>query len=134
MVTDASPVSTTANVRLRLVAAFVYRFVRTMVVPFMAIYLVNELGAVTGGLLMMLVATTSVAATLVGGPLCDRVGLMHQVLLRAVGAPDELKAQLGPEASLEDVFRHHTGDQLGDSEKGGLRGIRSTRRTAGRMG
>jgi ABC-2 type transport system ATP-binding protein len=66
--------------------------------------------------------------------LCDRVGLMHHGLLRAVGAPDELKAELGPGASLEDVFRHYTGDQLGDSEKGGLRGIRSTRRTAGRMG
>jgi ABC-2 type transport system ATP-binding protein len=66
--------------------------------------------------------------------LCDRVGLMHHGRLRAVGAPDALKAELGPHASLEDVFRHHTGQQLGDSEKGGLRGIRSTRRTAGRMG
>jgi ABC-2 type transport system ATP-binding protein len=66
--------------------------------------------------------------------LCDRVGLMHDGRLRAVGTPDDLKAELGPEASLEDVFRHHTGDQLGNHEKGGLRGIRSTRRTAGRMG
>jgi ABC-2 type transport system ATP-binding protein len=66
--------------------------------------------------------------------LCDRVGLMHQGRLRAVGAPDELKAELGPDASLEDVFRHHTGGALGDDAKGGLRGIRSTRRTAGRMG
>jgi ABC-2 type transport system ATP-binding protein len=66
--------------------------------------------------------------------LCDRVGLMHDGKLRAVGRPDDLKAALGPAATLEDVFRHHTGDQLGNQEKGGLRGIRSTRRTAGRMG
>jgi len=71
--------------------------------------------------------------------LCDRVGLMHQGRLRAVGAPDELKAALAPEASLEDVFRHHTGGLLEAQEKGGPRGqrisgIRSTRRTAGRMG
>ena len=65
--------------------------------------------------------------------LCDRVGLMHDGKLRAVGPPDELKAQLGPGATLEDVFRHHTGDQLGNQEKGSLRGVRSTRRTAGRM-
>ena len=66
--------------------------------------------------------------------LCDRVGLMHQGRLRAVGAPDDLKAALGSGASLEDVFRHYTGDQLGDEETGGLRGVRATRRTAGRMG
>jgi ABC-2 type transport system ATP-binding protein len=66
--------------------------------------------------------------------LCDRVGLMHRGQLRAVGAPAELKASLGSQASLEDVFRHHTGGQLDAHEKGGIRGIRSTRRTAGRMG
>ena len=66
--------------------------------------------------------------------LCDRVGLMHRGRLRAVGAPAELKAALGPAATLEDVFRHWTGGQLDAPEKGGLRGIRSTRRTAGRMG
>jgi len=66
--------------------------------------------------------------------LCDRVGLMHHGRLRAIGAPADLKAELGPAASLEDVFRHHTGDQLGGDQKGGLRDVRSTRRTAGRMG
>ena len=66
--------------------------------------------------------------------LCDRVALMHRGRLRALGAPEELKAALGPEASLEDVFRHHTGDSLGDAEKGGLRNVRATRRTARRMG
>jgi ABC-2 type transport system ATP-binding protein len=66
--------------------------------------------------------------------LCDRVGLMHHGRLRAVGAPAELKAALGPDASLEDVFRHWTGDQLADEEEGGLRHVRVARRTAGRMG
>jgi len=66
--------------------------------------------------------------------LCDRVALMHEGRLRAVGSPDDLKAELGPEASLEDVFRHHTGESLAAAEKGGLRDVRGTRRTAQRMG
>jgi ABC-2 type transport system ATP-binding protein len=66
--------------------------------------------------------------------LCDRVGLMHLGRLRAVGAAAELKAALGPEASLEDVFRHYTGGRLDGAEKGGLRAVRNTRRTARRMG
>jgi ABC-2 type transport system ATP-binding protein len=69
--------------------------------------------------------------------LCDRVALMHRGRLRAVGPPAELKAALAPEASLEDVFRHHTGESLQAAEKeekGGLRDVRSARRTARRMG
>jgi ABC-2 type transport system ATP-binding protein len=66
--------------------------------------------------------------------LCDRVGLMHHGRLRALGPPAELKAALGPDTSLEDVFRHWTGDQLADEAEGGLRDVRVARRTAGRMG
>ena len=66
--------------------------------------------------------------------LCDRVALMHRGRLRAVGSPLELKAQLGPDASLEDVFRHYTGERLHDEQGGGLRDVRSTRRTARRLG
>jgi ABC-2 type transport system ATP-binding protein len=68
--------------------------------------------------------------------LCDRVALMHLGTIRAEGTPEELKLALGPEATLEDVFRHATGDTLdGDSTgKGGLREIRRTRRTARRLG
>ena len=69
--------------------------------------------------------------------LCDRVALMHLGQLRAVGTPASLKAELGPDASLEDVFRHHTGESLAGrtgSEKGGLRDVRGTRRTAQRLG
>jgi ABC-2 type transport system ATP-binding protein len=64
--------------------------------------------------------------------LCDRVALMHRARLRALGTPAGLKADLGPDATLEDVFRHHTGDTL---EAGGdMRHVRQTRRTASRLG
>ncbi|HEX6471750.1 MAG TPA: ATP-binding cassette domain-containing protein [Streptosporangiaceae bacterium] len=69
--------------------------------------------------------------------LCDRVALMHQGRLRVSGPPAELKAALGPDATLEDVFRHHTGESLLPAEKAGkgaLRDVRSTRRTARRLG
>jgi ABC-2 type transport system ATP-binding protein len=63
--------------------------------------------------------------------LCETVALLHRGRLRAVGPPEELKAELGPEASLEDVFRHYTGERL--EEGGDIRGIRGTRRTASRL-
>ena len=70
---------------------------------------------------------------------CDRVALMHRGRIRALGSPDELKAGLGGEypdlasPSLEDVFRHYTGDDF-DTDTGGMRDVRSTRRTANRLG
>jgi ABC-2 type transport system ATP-binding protein len=67
--------------------------------------------------------------------LCDQVALMHLGRLRAVGAPAALKAELGASATLEDVFRHHSGGSLSSEPTGGgLRSVRNTRRTAGRMG
>ncbi len=66
--------------------------------------------------------------------LCDRVALMHHGALRTIGSPDGLKAELSSEASLEDVFRHHTGDTLAGEQKGGLRDVRATRRTARGVG
>lgn len=66
--------------------------------------------------------------------LCDRVALLHHGRLQAVGPPDELKAAVGPGASLEDVFRHHAGSDLGeDTSRRNLREIRSSRRTARRV-
>jgi ABC-2 type transport system ATP-binding protein len=64
---------------------------------------------------------------------------MHHGRLQAVGTPTELKARVvkatdAPDATLEDVFRHWTGDQLAGEEKGGLRSVRVSRRTARRMG
>jgi ABC-2 type transport system ATP-binding protein len=65
--------------------------------------------------------------------LCDRIALMHRGRLRAEGSPSALKADLGVGATLDDVFRHHTGD-VPDDEPGGLRDVRRTRRTAIRLG
>jgi ABC-2 type transport system ATP-binding protein len=64
--------------------------------------------------------------------LCERVALLDRGAVMASGAPAELKLALGPEATLEDVFRHHTGRQLEDG--GNLRDVRSARRTARRLG
>jgi ABC-2 type transport system ATP-binding protein len=65
--------------------------------------------------------------------MCDRIALMHLGKLQAVGVPLDLRQAIGPDASLEDVFRHYTGDTFAD-EGGGLRDVRSTRRTARRLG
>jgi len=66
--------------------------------------------------------------------LCDRVALMHHGQLQAVGSPEELKQKVSAEATLEDVFRHYAGSELGeDTSRTGFRTIRSTRRTARRV-
>jgi ABC-2 type transport system ATP-binding protein len=64
---------------------------------------------------------------------CDRVALMHQGAIRAQGTPAELKAGLGADATLDDVFRYYTGDTL-DNQQGGIRDVRRARRTASRLG
>jgi len=66
--------------------------------------------------------------------LCDRVAMMHLGTLRTVGTPGDLKSALGSDATLEDAFRHFTGSGLADDEKGGLRSVRTARRTARRLG
>ncbi|WP_329213366.1 ATP-binding cassette domain-containing protein [Streptomyces sp. NBC_01485] len=76
---------------------------------------------------------------------CDRVGLMHRGRIRALGTPEELRQGLGerrraegapatdPLPSLEDVFREVAGSGL-DEQAGDFRDVRSTRRTAQRVG
>ncbi len=67
--------------------------------------------------------------------LCERIALMHHGRIRSHGTPAELKARLGPEATLDDVFRHDVGTAIEDEEmRGGGRDVRRTRRTAGRLG
>ncbi|SEC07311.1 MULTISPECIES: ABC transporter ATP-binding protein [Streptomyces] len=71
---------------------------------------------------------------------CDRVGLMHRGRVRALGTPAELRRGLaerrGTETlpTLEDVFRDIAGSGLDDNTGGGFRDVRSTRRTARRVG
>jgi ABC-2 type transport system ATP-binding protein len=65
---------------------------------------------------------------------CDRVGLMHRGRLGKLGTPQELIDELDhPDATLEDVFRAYSGGSLEEEQKG-LRDVRATRRTAGRLG
>jgi ABC-2 type transport system ATP-binding protein len=64
--------------------------------------------------------------------LCDRVALMHEGRLRALGTPRDLKDEIGAGATLEDVFRRAAGAQL--TEQGSLRDVRAVRRTARRLG
>jgi ABC-2 type transport system ATP-binding protein len=61
----------------------------------------------------------------------DRVALMHRGRLRAVGSPATLKAQVGPDANLEDVFRAHATEEL--QERGSLRDVSNTRQTFRRL-
>jgi ABC-2 type transport system ATP-binding protein len=67
---------------------------------------------------------------------CDRVALMHHATIRAVDSPANLKASLGDDATLDDVFRYYSGGTLDDDdpEKGGIRDVRRARRTARRLG
>jgi ABC-2 type transport system ATP-binding protein len=66
--------------------------------------------------------------------LCDTVALMHHGRLAATGSPAQLRAQLGPAATLEDVFRHHAGVELGAGERKGMRDVRRSRATARKLG
>jgi ABC-2 type transport system ATP-binding protein len=65
--------------------------------------------------------------------LCNRVAVMHKGNVAAIGTPDELKASIDiPDATLDDVFAHYTGDLL---ETGGsYRDTSRTRRAARRLG
>jgi len=92
---------------------------------------VEELRQVTG---MTVLLTTHYMEE--ADALCERVALMHLGTIRAEGTTDQLKADLGPGTSLEDVFRYHTGAGLEEDtdRQGGLREVRSTRRTARRVG
>jgi ABC-2 type transport system ATP-binding protein len=67
--------------------------------------------------------------------LCERVGIMHLGRLVALGTPESLAAEVGPGASLDDVFTHFTGSDLDGSVGGGTyRDVARTRRTARRLG
>jgi ABC-2 type transport system ATP-binding protein len=66
--------------------------------------------------------------------LCNRVAIMHQGKIAAIGTPAELKAGMGggEGVTLDDVFAHYAGDSL---ESGGsYRETSRSRRTARRLG
>src|ERR1700693_6294129 len=64
--------------------------------------------------------------------LCDMVAVMHRGVLAAMDTPAALKAQVGAEASLDDVFIHFTGATI--SEGGELKDVARTRTTSQRLG
>jgi len=64
--------------------------------------------------------------------LCDSIAILHLGKVAAVGSPAELKASVGPDATLDDVFVHYSGGTI--QEEGSYRDIRHARRTASRLG
>ncbi|MFF4754277.1 ABC transporter ATP-binding protein [Streptomyces sp. NPDC002514] len=101
---------------------------------------INAVRAVTG---MTVLVTTHYMDE--ADQYCDRIGLMHRGRVQALGTPAELRQGLGERRraegapatdtlpTLEDVFRDVAGSGL-DDQSGGFRDVRSTRRTAGRLG
>ena len=59
--------------------------------------------------------------------LCDIVGFMNLGSLVAQGVPKAMKAELGPQATLNDVFIHYTGATM--TERGDYAQAAETRRT-----
>jgi ABC-2 type transport system ATP-binding protein len=100
---------------------------------------INAVRAVTG---MTVLVTTHYMDE--ADQYCDRIGLMHRGRVQALGTPAELCEGLGERRraegapatdtlpTLEDVFRDVAGSGL--DESGGFCDVRSTRRTANRVG
>jgi ABC-2 type transport system ATP-binding protein len=63
--------------------------------------------------------------------LCDRVAIMHLGKITAIGTPAELKASVGEDATLDDVFVHYSGYEVDSG--GNWREVSSTRRVARRL-
>jgi ABC-2 type transport system ATP-binding protein len=64
--------------------------------------------------------------------LCDELAILHLGRVAVVGKPSELRAQLGPDATLDDVFARYAGAGL--AEGGDLGDVARTRGTARRLG
>ena len=64
--------------------------------------------------------------------LCDIVAVMHRGVLAALDTPEALKAKVGPEATMDDVFIHFTGATM--TEGGDLRDAARTRLKSQRLG
>jgi ABC-2 type transport system ATP-binding protein len=66
--------------------------------------------------------------------LCDRMALLRNGHIIAIGAPAELKARLGVDATLNDVFSGLVDSAEGGTERGGYREARRTRRSVASRG
>jgi ABC-2 type transport system ATP-binding protein len=67
--------------------------------------------------------------------LCEVVAFMHSGKILVQDSPANLKAQLGPQATLGDVFIHYAGTAISETvEEGDWRNVSSTRDTARRLG
>lgn len=64
--------------------------------------------------------------------LCEQIAIMHRGRVVATGSPESLKAQIGPEADLDDVFVHFAGGTV--EYGGGYRESAEVRRTTKRLG
>ncbi|HEV2187433.1 MAG TPA: ATP-binding cassette domain-containing protein [Stellaceae bacterium] len=63
--------------------------------------------------------------------LCGRIAIIDRGCIAAIGTPAELKAVVGPTATLDDAFAHFTG---GEPEGGGYASSRVERLSAGQHG
>lgn len=64
--------------------------------------------------------------------LCDKLAILHMGRVSAVGKPAELRAGLGANATMDDVFAHYAGGLI--HEGGTFSEVAQTRRTAHRLG
>ena len=64
--------------------------------------------------------------------LCGELAILHRGRTAVIGKPDELKASLGPDATLDDVFAQYSGGSI--REGGRYLDVRQTRATARRLG
>ncbi len=64
--------------------------------------------------------------------LCDELAILHEGRVATIGKPAELKAAIGPTATLDDVFAQCCGVMI--TEGGNYRDVRQTRSTVSRLG
>lgn len=67
--------------------------------------------------------------------LCERVAILHRGHLVTMGSPKELKASVGPNATMDDVFAFYAGNLEREEEQGeGFREAQRERAVAKRLG